>query len=101
MVQARQQVRRKAHPEKLKDTTVKPSVQKLPRTPKVPKGKHFNGSRNEPSLSSQVHRLLDDDTSEDDFRSLLTGSKDQLEFVPPRAFDNLYAQDVFYRANHK
>lgn len=101
MVQTRQQVRRKAHPEKLKDTTVKPSVQKLPRTPKVPKGKHFNGSRNEPSLSSQVHRLLDDDTSEDDFRSLLTGSKDQLEFVPPRAFDNLYAQDVFYRANHK
>lgn len=101
MVQTRQQTRRKAQPEKQKDATVKSGVQKPPRTPKVPKRKHFNVSRNEPSLSSQVHRLLDKDASEDDFKTLLAGSKDQLDFVPPLAFDNLYSQDVFYRAIHK
>lgn len=48
-----------------------------------------------------VHRLLDKDASEDDFKTLLTRSKDQLDFIPPLAFDNIYAQDVFYRAIHK
>jgi hypothetical protein len=102
MVQTRQQARRKAQSDILKYTTVKSGVQKLPRTPKAPKGKHFNGSRKEPSLSLQVHRLLDDDASEDDFRSLLMGSKDQLDFVPPLAFDNLHTKnDVFHRAIQK
>jgi hypothetical protein len=35
---------------------------------------------------------LDKDASEDDFKTLLAGSKDQLDFVPPLAFDLLYAR---------
>lgn len=33
-------------------------------------------------------------------KALLTGSKVQLEFSLPFAFDNIYAQDDFYRAIH-
>lgn len=101
MVQTRQQARQKAQSDKRKDTTVRSGIQKRSRTPKVPNSKHFNGSRKELGLSSQVHRLLDEDASEDDFKTLLTGSKDQLDFIPPLAFDNIYAQDVFHRAIHK
>ncbi|KAJ5834330.1 hypothetical protein N7447_000356 [Penicillium robsamsonii] len=101
MVQTRQQAHRKAQPDKRKDTAVKSGVQKPFRTTKVRKGKHVNGSRREVSLSSQVYRLLDKDASEEDFKTLLKESKDQLDFIPPLAFDNIYAKDVYYRAIHK
>lgn len=90
MVQTRQQTSRQAQPDKIKNTTIKSGVKKPPRAPKGPKCKQSNVSRKEASLSSQVHRLLDEDASEDDFKSLLMGSKDQLDFIPPLAFDNIY-----------
>lgn len=101
MVQTRQQARQKAQSDKGKHTAVRSRVQKSPRAPKAPKCNDFNGFPKEPTLSSQVHSLLDKDASEDDFKTLLAGSEDRLDFTPPLAFDNIYAQDVFYRAVHK
>ncbi|KAJ6102635.1 hypothetical protein N7486_005062 [Penicillium sp. IBT 16267x] len=104
MVQTRYQARLKAQSDERKDTTVNSRVQKLPqnqRTQGTPKRKGSNGSPKKPSLASQVHRLLDEDASEDDFKNLLTKSKDELDFLPPLAFDNIYTQDVFHRAIHK
>lgn len=94
MVQTREQARRQAQLDQRKDTAVKSPT-------KVRKGQYVNDSRREPSLSSQVYRLLDKDASEEDFKTLLKESKDQLDFSPPLAFDNIYAKDVFYRAIHK
>lgn len=96
MVQTRQQTRRKA--QHGKDTAVKSGIQKPSRTPKASKRKDSIVSRSEPGLSSQVHGLLNKNASEDDFKNLLAGSKDQLAFTSPLAFDNLHAKDVFYCA---
>ena len=101
MVQTRRQARRKAPSVIRKGKILTSCAPKLPQIQKFCKTKYTKTLGTKPSLTSQVRDLLDRGASEDTFKALLMKSQDQLNFVPPLAFDNIHTEDVFYHALHK